>query len=114
MGDTQAGTTSPVRAADAAAPVFSRCVVAGASGGVGGMFTGLLLRSGVEVTRVDLAARREGEPGVRDVADDIRAPGPATARAGAGARHVGRAGPGQAARGAGAPHAAPMRPGEPR
>ncbi|MGC5237219.1 hypothetical protein [Streptomyces albogriseolus] len=82
MGDTQAGTTPPVRAADAAAPVFSRCVVAGASGGVGGMFTGLLLRSGVEVTRVDLAARREGEPGVRDVADDIRAPGPAPPRGG--------------------------------
>ncbi|MEU0744974.1 hypothetical protein ABZ476_00805, partial [Streptomyces albogriseolus] len=84
MGDTQAGSTSPVRAADAAAPVFSRCVVAGASGGVGGMFTGLLLRSGLEVTRVDLAARREREPGVRDVADDIRAPGPGAGRGGGG------------------------------
>ncbi len=111
MGDTQAGSTSPARAADAAAPVFSRCVVAGASGGVGRMFTGLLLRSGVEVTRVDLAARREGEPGVRDVADDIRAPGPATARAVADADLVLLAVPEQAALDAVAPLAALMRPG---
>ncbi|MFI1879936.1 prephenate dehydrogenase/arogenate dehydrogenase family protein [Streptomyces althioticus] len=111
MGEASTGGASPLRAAEAAVPVFSRCVVAGAFGGVGGMFTGLLLRSGAEVTRVDLTARAGGEPGVRDIADDIRAPGPATARAVAEAGLVLLAVPEQAALDAVAPMAGLMRPG---
>ncbi|PZT70917.1 prephenate dehydrogenase/arogenate dehydrogenase family protein [Streptomyces sp. SW4] len=85
--------------------------MAGASGGVGGLFTGLLLRSGAEVTRVDLAASREGGPGLRDVVDDIRAPGPETARAVADADLVLLAVPEQVALDAVAPLAGLMRPG---
>lgn len=92
-------------------PAFARCVVAGASGGVGRMFTDLLLGSGAEVTRVDLTASEGGGPGPRDVTDDIRAPGPVTARAVTEADLVLLAVPEQVALDAVAPLAALMRPG---
>ncbi|WP_217245825.1 prephenate dehydrogenase/arogenate dehydrogenase family protein [Streptomyces sp. AC602_WCS936] len=106
MADAHTGSTPSAPGAS-----FARCVVAGASGGVGGMFTGLLLRSGAEVTRVDLTVRQGGGPGVRDVADDIRAPGPTTARAVADADLVLLAVPEQVALDAVAPLAGLMRPG---
>ncbi|QNS09216.1 prephenate dehydrogenase/arogenate dehydrogenase family protein [Streptomyces xanthii] len=60
--------------------MFEHCVVAGGTGAVGRMFADRLAASGAEVLCVDPAATGPGA-----VADDICAPGPATARALAGA-----------------------------
>lgn len=56
--------------------MFEHCVVAGGTGAVGRMFADRLASSGAEVLCVDPAATGPGT-----IADDIRAPGPATARA---------------------------------
>ncbi|MEU3838472.1 prephenate dehydrogenase/arogenate dehydrogenase family protein [Streptomyces sp. NPDC028635] len=89
---------------------FRRCVVAGGAGEVGRMFTDWLLRSGAEVTHVDLAPPGAGGPAVRCVADDIRRPGPAAAAALAHADLVLLAVPEQVALDAVAPVARLLRP----
>ncbi|MFF6918368.1 prephenate dehydrogenase/arogenate dehydrogenase family protein [Streptomyces sp. NPDC012466] len=56
--------------------MFEHCVVAGGTGAVGRMFADRLAESGAAVLRVDPAGAGPGA-----LTDDIRAPGPAAARA---------------------------------
>lgn len=113
--ETGGRPTGAAGAAGAAQPdgggAFGRCVVAGGTGEVGRMFTRWLLRSGAEVTHVDLAAPGPDAPHPRHLADDIRAPGPESARALAAADLVLLAVPEQVALDAVTPVARLMRPG---
>ncbi|MEV6314527.1 prephenate dehydrogenase [Streptomyces sp. NPDC051776] len=66
--------TAPVKAVPGR---IRRCVLAGGSGAVGGLFAGLLAGAGIDVCLVDPAPPAVGPAGVRHLPGDITAPGEA-------------------------------------